>query len=35
MSNEYLIGVLVVLILIAPELINIVRLACAEDEDNV
>ena len=33
MSNEYLIGVLVVLILIAPELIKIIRLATDEDKE--
>ena len=33
MSNEALFGVLVVLILIAPELIKIIRLATDEDKE--
>ena len=33
MSNEMLLGMLVVLILIAPELIKIIRLATGEDKD--
>ena len=33
MSNEMLLGMLVVLILIAPELINIIRLATGEDKN--
>lgn len=33
MSNEALLGVLVVLILIAPELIKIIRLATGQDQE--
>ncbi len=33
MSNEYLLVVLVVLILVAPELITLIRLAVSDEDD--